>query len=55
MWLLATALFFAGKAAILRRADLRGWRLAGFAFGWVGMDAAPFRARAATPHEHQHS
>jgi alginate O-acetyltransferase complex protein AlgI len=49
MWALAAALFFAGKAAILRRVDLRGWRLAGFAFGWVGMDAAPFRAPRATP------
>jgi alginate O-acetyltransferase complex protein AlgI len=49
MWLLATALFFAGKAAMLRRADLRGWRFAGFAFGWVGMDASPFRAPTGAP------
>lgn len=43
MWLLAGGLFFLGKAAVLRDAGLRGWRLAGFAFGWAGMDVAPFR------------
>jgi hypothetical protein len=43
MWLLAGAFFLAGKAAMLRGAGLGGWRLAGFALGWVGMDAAPFR------------
>jgi hypothetical protein len=44
MWLLAGGLFFAGKAAVLRSAGLRGWRFAGFALGWAGMDAEPFRA-----------
>jgi alginate O-acetyltransferase complex protein AlgI len=42
MWLLAVAMFAAGKAAMLRGAGLRRWRFAGFAFGWVGMDPGPF-------------
>lgn len=43
MWLLAGGLFFAGKAAMLRGADLRGWRLFAFTCLWPGMDPAPFR------------
>jgi hypothetical protein len=46
MWLLAGGLFLAGKAAMLRGARLRGWRRVGFALGWVGMDAEPFRDSA---------
>jgi alginate O-acetyltransferase complex protein AlgI len=43
MWLLAGALFFAGKVASLRGARLSGWRRAAFVLGWVGMDTGPFR------------
>jgi hypothetical protein len=46
MWLLAVAMFAAGKAAMLRGAGLHGWRFAAFALGWVGMDPAPFRGSA---------
>lgn len=46
MWLLASGLFFAGKVAMLLGSGLRGWRLAGFALAWVGMDTAPFHDKA---------
>src|SRR3954462_8130019 len=42
MWLLAGALFFAGKTAMLRHARLRGWRRMGFVLFWIGMDADAF-------------
>jgi hypothetical protein len=48
MWLLAVAMFAAGKAAMLRGACLRCLRLAAFAFAWVGMDPRPFREGAAS-------
>ena len=43
MWLLAGALFFAGKLASLRGARLGGWRRGAFVLGWAGMDAGSFR------------
>ena len=43
MWLTTGGLFYMAKAAMLRGAELGGWRKAGFALGWIGMDAAPFR------------
>lgn len=49
MWLLAGGLFLAGKAAVLRNSGLRGWRLAGFAAGWVGMDVNAFKKSDAVP------
>jgi hypothetical protein len=52
MWCLAGAFFLAGKAAMLRGAALGGWRRLGFALGWVGMDAAPFRGDADRTRRH---
>jgi hypothetical protein len=44
MWILAAAWFGLGKAMMVRtmRGRLVGMELAGFLFGWVGMDARPF-------------
>jgi alginate O-acetyltransferase complex protein AlgI len=44
MWVLAAAWFWIGKVTVLwaMRRRLAGAELAGFVFGWVGMDARPF-------------
>lgn len=48
MWVLAGGLFIAGKVAVLRGANLLGWRRLAFVFAWIGMDPQPFADRPKT-------